>query len=496
MFKVRGDRFGLPYFSYVFNNSNLRNISDIGTKDINHFLSPTLDIRRRVSGPFSSDLTSRDDVFLAFLSLILLLIIDGLVSTVLLRTEDGNISNFGFSVKQIMEFIRDFNLRRIFKARTGGGAHRKIINSKLVILAVSILMFTLGLEMAVLILTAPKPKDVLNSTATFRLVQPLTPKWDAVFFHTRASMNRPCQAVTFKKVAQAQTRINVCVSANMSETELKLFEKVDGDVKAKIVTYMHDYGADHMVTVADQAAMYSTRAYFTLGDRRSRLMSIDTRSPNETEQVEIIHKLYIAYLFSVYQRATQDERVDVNVLNSLGPVFVATDGGLREVLALPDKNISYRFPSKKYTTTVSGLLPRGSPALRVAQHVFAGATAINVSQPHTEDLFMEDGMMSVPAVVWRESVRDINWLSLCLIVASSLLILMMLRQVMKPVATAEVAGVFVKAAVGATMSRSPVELEEGELVYFKVTKDRGGGTYTYGAETLDRWSMINNTEEY
>lgn len=57
---------------------------------------------------------TRDDVLLAFGSLFLLLVIEGIVTSFLFRTENSIVSNFGFSVRQVAELIREFILRRLF----------------------------------------------------------------------------------------------------------------------------------------------------------------------------------------------------------------------------------------------------------------------------------------------------------------------------------------------------------------------------------------------
>lgn len=57
------------------------------------FLFQTMPVTRKVTGLFSSDLTSRDDVILAILSLILLLVIESIISTILLRTSQGKATN-------------------------------------------------------------------------------------------------------------------------------------------------------------------------------------------------------------------------------------------------------------------------------------------------------------------------------------------------------------------------------------------------------------------
>lgn len=487
MFKLMYDKDGKPFFGFVTSESNIRNISELGPNDINSFLRPILPVTKRATGMFTSALSTRDDVLLAFLSLLLLLAIEGLVATLLLRSRNGHTSNFGFSVKQTVELLRDFNVRQVYSKRGKRQLATQRINKKLVIIAVSILLFTFGLETSILFLTSTGLADVTNDTATFRIMQPVTPKWDKVYHHFRASWNRPCRSGRLDHVDQAQTRINVCITTTRDGEPPQLFELANDTVKAVITSYLHRYGADHELTINNENASYWTRAYFSLDDKKLRVMAVDARPSNEAQLVEVIHNLLISYLCTAYWKETKDERMTEERLNQMERDF--DERPSREMNVLRDR--SYKVEAAVYMTTIEGVLPRGSPAFHVAQNVFGGAAALTISKPDKKDLFVDETRVeSVEGVVWREPVRLLNWLSLCLILILCVLTLSILRCWLRPVSSAEIAGIFVKGEVGAVLSRSPVELADNERRYFHVGSSEGSdfeeGRYVFGAETDDQ----------
>lgn len=90
MFKLVLDRFDKPYFSWDLEGTRSVNVSELHVhevRDVASFFKPHLKVTNHASSSFSRDLTAdRDDTILAFLSLILLVIIEGFVTTLLLRT--------------------------------------------------------------------------------------------------------------------------------------------------------------------------------------------------------------------------------------------------------------------------------------------------------------------------------------------------------------------------------------------------------------------------
>lgn len=488
MFKLMYDREGNPFFGFATDESNIRNVSKLGPNDINSFLRPILLVTKRATGTFTFDLTTRDDVLLAFLSLLLLLVIEGLVATFLLRSRNGHVSNFGFSVKQTVELLRDFNVRQVYSKRGKKQPSNQRVNKKLVIIAVLILLFTFGLETSILFLTSPGLANVTNNTATFRIMQPVTPKWDKVYHHFRASWNRPCRSGRLDYVDQAQTRINVCITTTRDGEPPQLFELVNNSATAVITSYLHRYGADHELTINNDSASYWTRAYFSLDDKQLRVMAVDARPSNEAQLVEVIHSLLISYLCTAYWKETKDKSMTEERLNQMKKTFTEKD--TYEVNVLRDQ--SYKEKAIVYETTVQGILPRGPPAFHVAQNVFGGSAALVISEPDKNDLFVDDAKVAATeGVVWREPIRLLNWLSLCCVLVITILILSILRYRLKPASSAEIAGIFVKSEVGAVLSRSPVELADNERRYFQVglpdESQFEEEKYILGAETDDQF---------
>lgn len=66
---------------------------------------------------------------------------------------------------------------------------------------------------------------------------------------------------------------------------------------------------------------------------------------------------------------------------------------------LPQRQGKHVFESREYTSTATGVLPRGQRALNLAQHVFRGAIAVIVSDADTRDLFVEDGVKTQTRMV-------------------------------------------------------------------------------------------------
>eukprot|EP00177_Eucheuma_denticulatum_P005588 GFKZ01010156.1.p1 GENE.GFKZ01010156.1~~GFKZ01010156.1.p1 ORF type:complete len:534 (-),score=81.17 GFKZ01010156.1:641-2242(-) len=491
MFEIRNSRREGEFFAYVTNETNIRNISTMGYFNINTFLRPILPVTERSTNPFTVDITANDDILLAFLSLILLLVIEGTVATFLLRSKNGLVSNFGFSVKQTIEFLRDFNIRSVY-ARRGAvtKSSRRSVNKKLILIAVCLLLFTFGLETCILFLTSPNISPVTNNVVTFRIRQPVTPKWAKVAFHNRASWNRPCRSARLEHVHQMETRINVCVITNRDGDLPQPFENITDSVRFTLVTRMHQYGADHTVTLDGNVTNYSTRAYFSLDDKKTRVMAAEPAPDNEPQLVETNHNLFVSYLCSLYNNEMPESEITIEMLNQFSIDFYHRDK--ENVTVIPGGNRTVE--ANVYETIVDGVLPTGLAAFHVAQNVFGGAAALVVAERDTTDFFADDGaVLDEEGIVWGESIRLLNWLTLTIFLVISLLVLTALRIFMKPASTAEIAGIYVKEEVGAILARSPVEVADEELEIFWVRGRKKAGKdekYVYGAETLEKqWEV-------
>lgn len=458
------DNLGLPYFAanlLTIKNSKLRpvNASEVGN-NICTFLSETLVLSRQATGIFFNDLTSRDDLILAVLSLLLILVIEGILTTILLRTHDGKVSNIGFSIKQFVDLAREFKFRYlIWGRRSSRPRKRNKINIRLLAIATVILAFTFGLEVLVLFLSSPQLTDVTNETTAFTLRAVVNPDWNEVRTSTRAASNRPCTAVTFATddddgLEQGRSQISACLSSNLStssRSDIK-FEKAESVVNMTFVSQLHEFGAEHFITIGNLTASYTARAYFALDDQKDRLMRKRGRFfVKEEEYVAFLHKQFIAYLFTVYSRETKDTSMNLERLQKLNFKFKVENGENVDIVQI---NLRERFrhvTSTKYMTTVTGIIPNGMAALRFGQITLKGGSAITLGPPSRYDLVMGSGdTFGKKALMWRETSRTLNWLSLGSLLIATLLVFALLRFILKPAGTAEIAGAWVSAALAAT----------------------------------------------
>lgn len=484
MFEKYIGKFNHSLFSVVVENPT-HHVNISTAIETAPFFKDSFTVGKRVSGPLRRDLTDRDELVLAILSLVLLLIIEGTLSTLLLRTLDGKVSTFGFSVKHVIEVLRDFNLPRSLKKQTKKDQPPSTIDKKQLAFAFSILAFMFGLEVGIIFLTSPELAAVNNSMVTFRIRQPVIPNWNQVNFHARTSVHRPCSSLTLIGVAQGATRINLCVTSDAQRSMEFLSLSDTTPVHSEIISDIHDYGAEHKVTIGDLSVTYSARAYFTLHDKKARLMKSVPQSGFEKEQIQVVHQQFIAHIFNSLLAAKKfkEEAVDEEMgkINSITYDLTSMEGP--DVIVLQTGSIIQRSKSRRYVSNVDGVLPRGTPVLRIGQQIFRGSTAISIAEPEEEELFLEEGKLSRQTIIWQEKVRKLNWLSMLIICISALVVQALLRFKLKPVTTAYIAGLWVKNRVGADMERSPVQLDDMEKKSFQFYPSKAENEYRYGAET-------------
>lgn len=518
-----------------------RNISDTDDpkRDVSSFQSSKMQVRRRMSGVFHEDLTSRDDVILAILSLLLLLVIRGMVTTILLRTEDGRANKFNFATKQIIEMMEDFKFLKLFNMRRKSS--EKLTRTGIILLSVGlfILLLTFGIDVAILFLTDIRSREITNKHVSIRIIGPTTARWGPVRFNTRNGVHNPCSAINLRRVEQGRTRITACVSSE-PPSDFSSFNKKEEEVQLKITSWSHEFGQDHVLEIGDQKTTYKGRVFFNLQDGLPRLMKVtDDRSQEDIDmQMRIVHKLFIAFLFNAYNfEIKKESNMTLERLKEIDKTisFTLGEGEEMKITELNGKAITSK--TRRYVTSCQGIIPYGTPAFRFGQAYFRGSMAIGLVGPDEEDLVEFKGRYRAPSTVWSEEVRTINWLTLSIILTVSFLLLVLLRRMMHPTSTVEIADLFVKQAVGAELTRSPMQVAKNEKTSFPVEgskaerfhrrlrrglrrrrnweqkenderrnsyslengkpvyKDGGmsRGEYRYGAETEDEWNM---TDEY
>lgn len=461
------DKFGDIYFS--FNVSTIpgarnhpRNITSIS--NITSFISETLPVTHQHASAFNTDLTARDDLLIAILSLLFLIVLDALITALLLRSPAGRMSSFSFSIKHFIDLVRDFRIplpvRRASK-RSRVKSEEKM-NKKLLGVAAGLLAITIGLEITLLVISTPTMKDVTNRMVAFSIEEVVIPDWNLIRANIGSAMTRPCNALKIQDVDQGKTRLSACVWSTGARIGDKPFEIANDEVQLSFVSNMHDFGGEHYITIGQDEAHFSSRVYFNLGDNRRKMLNKRARFYNREERVYFMHRQFVAYLFSYYRLQTGDETMNKHRLSALAELFNSTVAQGEDVIVLKLGNQpSYRLAAtRSYRTTVTGILPRGPQALRFAGVVLKASTAVAVQGPDLNDLDMGSGSTwPREALMWRESTRDLNWLSLLLLVLGGSILCILIRVLYKPIGTTELAAIWGRKVAGGVNGIAPVYLD-------------------------------------
>lgn len=470
-----------------------RNVSDAG--DVSTFLKPTIGIASHTNA-FDKDLTGLqkfDEVVVATLSLLLLLTVEAILATILLRTTGGNVSLFGFSVNKFVELTRGFRFRHMAQQK------ERNIRVRLFIASFAVLLFSFVTGVTVLTLTSREGRGVTNAKKTFELLQPFIPDWNAVRNDSLNSINRPCTVMSLLGARQGGTTMNTCLLSSLSPIEFEAFKVAEDEVNITIISDIHKYGAEHEIIIGEDSAVFSMRAYFSLSDHRVRILKQRTIFRNRARDMRVVHKNYVGYLFSAYERATNDSRMSFERLKELYlEDFTTENGPLVDITQIGNGTGVVRTESTRHITKARGIIPQGIAALRFGQSLFKASTAVAITIADEDDLFENEGEWSTEAIVWRDTARDLNWLSLLILLLGALCILFVLRLFLKPIATQDVAGVLVSRAADEEAEREAFKSnkEPSETRYVRVSSLSEEREYRYGAETSEDVGAAWIREEY
>eukprot|EP00177_Eucheuma_denticulatum_P004324 GFKZ01007855.1.p1 GENE.GFKZ01007855.1~~GFKZ01007855.1.p1 ORF type:complete len:489 (+),score=55.14 GFKZ01007855.1:450-1916(+) len=440
--------------------------------DIATFLSDTLVVTPRVANRFSSDLTSADDPLLALLSLLLLLVMESILATILLRTYRGAVSNVGFSIKQFIDMAREFRFTHLFKGYGKRSSDpRRRINRNVLFVALTLLILTFGLEGAILFLSSPELNAVFNDKTSYTLRTDILPDWNEIQRAGISATMRPCSAITLADVDQGNNQLSLCM---MSDRLTNLREepmRIVGNTTLSIESEVHQFGVQHRVTVADLTARFIGRGYFTLDDAINRMLRSRESLMNRDNTFGLLHRQYVAYLFSQHAKIA-NIAVSVELLDALDFNFNATNGETIRVIQSRGNSRFRRAPTRRYTTVVTGMIPQGDEALRFAHATLKGSIAVALGGPDETDLHMGRGdIVALRGWLWRETTRKLNWLSLTILLAFSAATLIFMRYLFAPVGTAEIAGTYVTEVVGAEVRRPPALLQGSERMHFRAPRE-------------------------
>lgn len=502
------DDAGVPYLSFsvrgiAWELSRPLNAST-APRDLCTFQSERLSVTRQIAGRFATELTSRDDLILAALSLALLFVIEGILTAVLLRTDRGAASSLGFSVRQFLDLARDFRFRSLFvvplRSAPPSALHPaapaprapRALNYRLLAFAAAVLLLTSALEAAILFLSTPNPIDVTNRQVSFTLVETLRPDWNLVRDHVGAAAVKPCTSIILEGVTQGNTRINPCLTASGAVERPDPFQLVDDDVDFQFQSRVHEFGAEHTITIAGEVAHYSARVYFTLGDRRRKLLRKRTHFFQRPARTAYLHRQFLAYLFNHYVRKTNDTRMNFARLNATDWHFEFDMNDQLPIIQLNRENVFRMVSAIKYTTKARGVFPRGPEAFRLGAAVLKASTGVRVTFPDLNDFDMGSGSTwPREALMWREESRVLNWFGLLVVLAAAIALYACLRFLLKPIGTAEIAGVWVGRKVGAEEGRGPAFMRLDESKFFKVEwDDTEDDDYSSGGTNWGSGSLV------
>lgn len=458
------------------------------------FSETEMRVRPVATGLFQTDLTpSSDDILIAIFSLMLLFCLQGTVTSVLLRVAPGNrVSNHAFSLTQFLHLARDFRVRYLFTGR-GPIARRIPMNSRLAIVAVALLVTTFATEFLILFFTSPENLPVTNAAASFSLAQPVAPDWPRLLRAMR-SINIPCGVVFLAGVVQGGTQITHCLTSTVTPFEpatfVRRFDEDAPTLKLTISTDLYEFGMNHNMTIARAAEEtmreYSSRAYYTMNDKKERIMPTRTMKGNNLAGMRHVHGMAVAFLFNKYRGDTNDTRVTAGFLNTLKIATKFMAGPEISVVKRSKEERFHRVVSERYVTTVTNMpaLEPG-PVFSFARLIFKATAGIRITGPDINDVLLGSGTWtSKETEMWFEPSRSMNWLTLLIALLSAFLILIWVRFSFNSVSPMDIAGILVKDAVGGSKgTASSTDEERPKSFYFGLTSN--GEDFDFGLERDD-----------
>lgn len=455
----------------------LRRVTD---DNVCTFLGQELLVQRRATGLFSKDLTDVDDLIIAVISILLILAVEAVLTAVLLRTENGAISNASFSVKHFVERARQYSYglfaRKTHAPKASAAAQPQTqpIDPKILVFGFLSFVLSFGLQIAVLVLSSPNFTDVDNTMASFEISNDIIADWNQVYENREAAITLPCATVALNGVQQKRTQLSPCLSVNWPTWgETPVFTPANRAVDLTIVSDVHEFGSEHVVTLDGLSARFSLRGTFALEDGEGRQLRQRRQSLTSERRVEIMHKQYLAFLFNLYNSNLTDPSMNLERLNRISKEkldFTVEKGEDIPITQVYGRNLFRRVTSMRHTTRVSDVIPSGRAAIRFSAALLKGSHSVSVGDGDPYDLMTATGNVAGRrSVMWRESYRTLNWLSLLIMLAGFMVLLVVLRVLLQPTTTTEIAGAFVTRAVEAEWLRAPAYTQRTELKSFRLS---------------------------
>eukprot|EP00177_Eucheuma_denticulatum_P001753 GFKZ01003155.1.p1 GENE.GFKZ01003155.1~~GFKZ01003155.1.p1 ORF type:complete len:507 (+),score=51.75 GFKZ01003155.1:138-1658(+) len=415
-----------PYFLFTDPTIFLHNIPSGGGIGVISFLTPYFRVPR---------LSSRDDLLrdidpikitrealiVSVLVLLTVLLSEALTLSLILSAPHGTVSPLFVCLHRFVYNFRHFRFNHLVarkdKHDADDQASRKSLRKNWVLGALVVTLLLI-FQFTVISFSYRSTYKVYNSELAFGLLQPINPHWPAVWSASARQLNQPCVAVNIFNGGSTGTRINNCVTSTLSANQFESYEQVQHDSvrDASIVSEIHVYGSDHVLTIDGESVEFVARSYFSLDDLQERIMR--QRSPLERNdaQIALVHRQFFAYLFSSYVRRTGDSSLSLERLQELQVDSVPPRNSSVRGISQTDRGTEvFETPSIRYETRVSGIMPRGLAALRFGQSFFKGMIGVGLVSSDVSDFFAGIGVAEAESLVWSEWRRRLNWLALLVI---------------------------------------------------------------------------------
>lgn len=236
-----------------------------------------------------------------------------------------------------------------------------------------------------------------------------------------------------------------------------------------LMSDMHAYDEEHRVQVGGDVANFSARACFRKSDGREtqRVMPRAGLLFDRQRKMRFVHTQYIGFFLRAYTRATGDgsmsraRRLANETSFSFHRARRAAGGHHRG----EPRRIIIQRTSRRYVTTVRGVLPLSPTVLQFARPVLKAAIATIVAGLDDRDLIMGLGSLGrAKAVVWEEDFRRLNWFRLIIILAGAFAVLTALHVAFRPLGMGEIASAYVADGDGARSdpAESPLFPDKGK----------------------------------
>lgn len=227
-------------------------------------------------------------------------------------------------------------------------------------------------------------------------------------------------------------------------------------------------------------------AYYKMNDGKERIVPARLMKGNTLPSMRYVHNMFIAFLLSTYRRDTNDSRITAQLLNQLNIKTENTPGPDVSVIKVNNAEKFFRVVSDRYVTVIKGVPPiAAAPSLSFGRTFLKSVIAIRVAGPDVKDLMMGPGSRSENVgILWFESSRGLNWLTLLIALATAFFGLLLIRLWVHSVSTADIAGLFVGDKVRADSGRSPIEMDDEEMrtFYAGMGSSNGEEHYNFGSE--------------